>query len=169
MRSLPQSDTWAGTDDTVVTPHVTKPSNDVIIDICTKLREIMDTYLALGYITSIIHRLSHKTSKAFSCNQYTFLRFLFLSYIISLNIRHHVCSVGSVSDASQSTYRGDPETKPYSLHKTPRNMEEQGVIAEFDIICRHHHCGHHMASLHTHNPTTHPKAPTDHAPQHART
>jgi hypothetical protein len=85
VRSLPQSDTWAGTDDTEVTPHITKPSRDVIaVDICTRLREIIDTYLALGYITSIIHCLGHKTSKAFLCTQYTFLRFLFLFYTTRL-------------------------------------------------------------------------------------
>lgn len=36
-----------------------------MIHVCTKLREIVDTYLALGYITSIIHCLSHKTSRPF--------------------------------------------------------------------------------------------------------
>lgn len=43
-------------------------------------------------------------------------------------------------------------------------MEEHGLKAELDIICGHHCCGRRMASLHTHNPATQPKAPTDYAP-----
>ena len=103
MRSLPQSDTWTGTDDTEVTPHVTKPSQDVIaVDICTRLREMIDTYLALGYITSISHCLGYKTSRAFLLQSIYVLKIFVLNN--GTKVRRHVCSAGPVSDANQDTH-----------------------------------------------------------------
>jgi hypothetical protein len=154
VRSLPQSDTWIGTDDTEMTPHVTMLCRDVIAnDTCTRLREMIDTYLALGYITSIIHCPQPQNFKSLYLRSLYVLKRSILILYNELKVRHHVCSVGSVPDASQ---------------KTPRNMEEHGFSAEFDIICRHHYCGHCMAGIHTHKPTTHPKTPTENAPEHAQ-